>query len=611
MRKIVLLILVFTACGIADAQSYNSTSSAPKGAINGLFSVSENVRVFFSQGNLQYIGSAVAPYWKFADNQWDCFGVTTGQNLDSQNVDIDLFGWDQADWGRHLISNGGNRNNIWRTLSNEEWSYVFDKRNTSSGIRYAKAQVNGVNGVILLPDNWKASYGRLKEVNQPKASYSSNVINVSKWKAFEQQGAVFLPAAGHRHKKNVINVGSNGDYWSVSPYNDKEAWYVYFLDDRLHTDGRMKQAIGHSVRLVHGEHGVPFAVNTTSNPPEAGTINGSGTYDEGTRCSLTATSNPGWVFFNWTENEVVVSDKALYTFVVNKDRNLVANFINSEVSIVDGALSGVFSVGEGKQVHFSQGNLMYIGSSTHPYWKFAEHQWDYLGNKDQGSDLQSTNRDLFGWGTSGYHGFDDSFNTNYRPWSTTIPTIIDNYNYYGYGPSLNNASPDLTGASKNYDWGVNNPIVNGGNKAGLWRTLTREEWSYVLNSRETPSGIRYAKAIVNNVNGMILLPDNWNASNFLLYNTNQSGASFVENTIALSQWLILEQYGAVFLPAAGDRYDTSILDVGCYGNYWSASSIDGGQAWFVVFFDRNLSIEASDRYFGQSVRLVQEIISEQ
>ena len=40
-------------------------SGAPEGAINGLFTINENGdQVYFSQGNLQYIGSAATPYWK-------------------------------------------------------------------------------------------------------------------------------------------------------------------------------------------------------------------------------------------------------------------------------------------------------------------------------------------------------------------------------------------------------------------------------------------------------------------------------------------------------------------------------------------------------------------
>ena len=43
------------------------------GAVNGMFSVSESHRVYFSKGNLQYQASSNT--WRFAENQWDCVGV--------------------------------------------------------------------------------------------------------------------------------------------------------------------------------------------------------------------------------------------------------------------------------------------------------------------------------------------------------------------------------------------------------------------------------------------------------------------------------------------------------------------------------------------------------
>ena len=70
-----------------------SGGDAPTGAIDGKFTInSDGDQVYFSQGNLQYIGSASTPYWKFADNQWDVLGTTTGQNSSDENIDRDLFG---------------------------------------------------------------------------------------------------------------------------------------------------------------------------------------------------------------------------------------------------------------------------------------------------------------------------------------------------------------------------------------------------------------------------------------------------------------------------------------------------------------------------------------
>ncbi len=61
----------------------------------------------------------------------------------------------------------------------------------------------------------------------------------------------------------------------------------------------------------------------------AGTIQGTGTYFLNENATLTAkASSSKYKFAYWSEDAEFVSDKAEYTFVVESDRNLVANFMN-------------------------------------------------------------------------------------------------------------------------------------------------------------------------------------------------------------------------------------------------------------------------------------------
>ena len=257
-----------------------------------------------------------------------------------------------------------------------------------------------------------------------------------------------------------------------------------------------------------------------------------------------------------------------------------------------GAINGKFTVNSsGGKVYFSQGNLQYKASTAQ--WCFATNQYDYIGNANSNiSQNYSGWIDLFGWGTSGWN----CGNTYYRPWDSDGNGTL-------YGPP---GQYDLTGSYAHSDWGVHNAISNVGNTAGQWRTLTQSEWRYVFNSRSTSSGIRYAKAQVAGVNGVILLPDDWSSSFYTLYSTNSSGASFSSNVISSSTWTnSLQSHGAVFLPAAGYRHGTSVGDVGSYGYYWSASYYDSYYAYGVYFHDGNLStVYWYSRCSGQSVRLV-------
>ena len=340
-----------------------------------------------------------------------------------------------------------------------------------------------------------------------------------------------------------------------------------------------------------------YTITVSANPSNGGTVSGGGTYNQGASCTVHAQAATNYQFANWTENGGVVSTQANYTFTVNGNRTLVANFTyNGGSNAPTGAINGQFTINSsGGKVYFSQGNLQYQASTN--TWQFAEHQYDYVGNANNA--ISQTNSgwiDLFGWGTSGYnHGA-----VCYQPWSTSQT----NSDYYAYGNWQYNLY-DQTGQA---DWGYN-AISNGGNTTNTWRTLTGGsggEWDYVFNTRSTTSGIRYAKAQVNGVNGVILLPDDWNASYYSLSETNQSGASFTSNVIGSSAWTnSLQSHGAVFLPAAGIRDGTSVGYVGSYGDYWSASYGNGSDACRVTFGDSLLDPQyGSSRFYGRSVRLV-------
>ena len=293
------------------------------------------------------------------------------------------------------------------------------------------------------------------------------------------------------------------------------------------------------------------------------------------------------------DNAYIGTRPEMAAIEMNKFLDAGLDLTVNTAAVPEGAINGKFTInGDGDQVYFSKGNLQYQASTS--TWQFATNQYDYIGGANSRiSQDYSGWIDLFGWGTSGYnHGA-----IAYQPWSTSKT----NSEYYAYGSDAYNLY-DQTGQA---DWGYN-AISNGGNQVNSgWRTLTSDEWAYVFNSRTTSSGIRYAKAKVNNVNGVILLPDNWTTSTYTLSNTNSSGANFTSNTITAENWAnTLEANGAVFLPAAGDRSGTSVRNPGSNGYYWSSTNRNGNIAYSLVFSSNFVSPQDDGfRIFGRSVRL--------
>lgn len=75
-------------------------------------------------------------------------------------------------------------------------------------------------------------------------------------------------------------------------------------------------------------------VATIVSPPEGGSVTGGGEYKVGDNVNLWAFSAPGYNFVNWTENGLVVSTTASYTFVFEGSRTLVANFVKTIATYV-------------------------------------------------------------------------------------------------------------------------------------------------------------------------------------------------------------------------------------------------------------------------------------
>jgi hypothetical protein len=268
---------------------------------------------------------------------------------------------------------------------------------------------------------------------------------------------------------------------------------------------------------------------------------------------------------------------------------LLSFVAQAQSPIKDGAILAEFSVSDSTKVYFSQGNLQYQASSK--TWRFAEHQFDIVGFDNKNiSEKYNDWIDLFGWGTSGYNGK--------NPYMTST-------DYSDYGDGYN----DIAGT--NYDWGVYNAISNDGNQAGQWRTLTNDEWAYLINTR-TEASSKKGVATVNDVTGLILLPDNWTQPEGLTFTSGVAdnyGSEYYAtvNSYTASEWAKMEANGAVFLPAAGYRYVTDVVYVGSNGIYWSSSADGDDYALYLYFGSSYVYTLSYGRGNGLSVRLVQDV----
>ena len=249
--------------------------------ISGKFSVSSSKQVYFSKGNLQATTSDLGATWTwaFATNQWDKIGAVAANTSISDNKTVstngtvDLFGWstdgtylginnntinsaysgDFVDWGSHadVIAGIGTG---WRTLTSNEWRYLLATRTTTSNKHYCKAQVNGVAGVILLPDDWSTGYYTLNKCDVENLSFNASdidKISLYDWNHnFVPHGAVFLPTTGQRDGSSVTNDNGRLYYWSATGSNEI-ANQMYIAGNAVYPDTGGGRHFGNAIRLVH------------------------------------------------------------------------------------------------------------------------------------------------------------------------------------------------------------------------------------------------------------------------------------------------------------------------------------------------------------------------
>jgi hypothetical protein len=236
----------------------------------------------------------------------------------------------------------------------------------------------------------------------------------------------------------------------------------------------------------------------------------------------------------------------------------------------------VFSVSADKQVTFSKGNLQYTQSTN--TWSFAENQWDMIGTDNVIDGALADKIDLFGWSTSA---------TN-------------------FGVSASTSNSDYSGSF--VDWGTNQI---GADAPNTWRTLTKDEWEYLLNTRPNASSLK-GVAQVNGVNGLIVLPDNWTCPAGITFKSgfhSEWGVDYYAayQTFTAAEWSKLESAGAVFLPASGRRYGSSVGIVQYYGHYWSATEGSSGNAYYLDFNSDDAGMDDNNRGYGRAVRLAKDL----
>ena len=235
----------------------------------GIFSIAKDKHVTFSPGYLQYIRSK--DQWLFAPNQYHFTGerhYINGQLADT----IMYFGWsgknskepwgislstndndyvgEFLDWGSNSIA--GDAPNTWRSISEEEWMYLYQERENAEKL-ISLGMVESINGLIILPDNWMLPMGMHFE---PSMQVTTNQYSKQEWTVMENAGAVFLPMTGYfNHKLSDMRHINEEGHVRLNALRDGRQVYSVYMNGKIINlyQGKNENNLHYAfpVRLVH------------------------------------------------------------------------------------------------------------------------------------------------------------------------------------------------------------------------------------------------------------------------------------------------------------------------------------------------------------------------
>ena len=257
--------------------------------------------------------------------------------------------------------------------------------------------------------------------------------------------------------------------------------------------------------------------------------------------------------------------------IANWENNSASGIPTGWVPFAKSTQLGEFRVSDSKKVSFSKGNLRYTVSTD--TWDFFDNQYDCASGYDSGV------ISLFTWG--------------YNATLSIVPDGTD-------ADNVSRSSGNLTADTE--DWGckIGTP--------GTWRTLTDDEWTYLLNTRVVNRGTGAGHSYLSVMeSGFTPLGDWRKYYGIFLFPDNYAGGTDLHSLEGYS-WTEITANGVVFLPAAGVRTGSNVSDINSAGLYWTSTACEYPLQTAYDLFITNTGSVSSGRYnyraYGQSVRLV-------
>ncbi len=351
--------------GTGGGSDLNDPSQVPLEDINALYPQESHTFALKEDGSL----------WAWGDNNKGQLGVGTNQQ---QTIPVQvLLGDDLPSYNITLSANPQNGGSLSGGGSYRHGESVRVSTEANSGYTFVNWTEDGevvgteTNLSFLasrdrnLVANFRADEEKPEREEEPEEEEKQYKITLS---ADPEEGGKVVGAGTFEEGREIVIAAEAAEGYEFINWseNDKEISKSTILSFRVTAD---RSLTAHFKQPEAEEpETVTYEVKLVSEPEEGGTLSGAGIYDEHSRVTVKAESSEGYIFEKWTEiisrTEIVedeeiikeieleVSENATYIFDLDRDRTLVANFLEEvedipaelhEVSASNGIITAIFN----------------------------------------------------------------------------------------------------------------------------------------------------------------------------------------------------------------------------------------------------------------------------
>ena len=216
---------------------------------------------------------------------------------------------------------------------------------TNNSLKWCKPGNSSGNGVTLTSYNWYVNANGIYQqsgstkyyLNYSNGSFTTSTTNSNNITFYRERSCLPMEftvtaTANPEEGGTVEGAGTylEGETCAVTATANDNYQFIKWTENgaTVSTDAVYSFTVtGNRTLVAVFGSTIPVSIIASANPTRAGSVSGGGDYLFGQTCTVTATANTGYNFINWTENGTVVSTEPTYSFEVEGERVLVANFL--------------------------------------------------------------------------------------------------------------------------------------------------------------------------------------------------------------------------------------------------------------------------------------------